>query len=324
MNQKRKEVEVKPPWSKMASNRDVFGDILLELGRENRNIVALNADLSGSTKTAVFAKEFPRRFFNAGVAEQSMMGMAAGLATTGKIVVASTFAVFATGRVYDFIRQSIAYPNLNVKIVASHAGITVGGDGATHQITEDISLMRVLPNMRVVVPADAIETERAFRVIMSEPGPFYFRFGRSASPVILPEDYNFELGKASVLRDGKDVTLAGCGVMVSRALHAAEILKGKDIDARVLNMSTIKPIDRDAIAKAGKETNGLVTCEEHSIIGGLGSAIAEQLVQTSPAPMRLLGIKDCFGESGDAEDLMCKFELTTGSIVKEAEALLKG
>jgi len=315
--------KVKPPWTKTASNRDVFGDTLLELGRENRNIVALNADLSGSTKTAIFAKEFPRRFFNAGVAEQCMIGMAAGLATTGKVVVASTFAVFATGRVYDFIRQSVAYPSLNVKIVASHAGITVGGDGATHQITEDISLMRVLPNMRVVVPADSIETDRAFRAVMSDPGPCYFRVGRSATPVLLPEDYEFNLGKAHVLRDGSDVTIIGCGVMVSKALYAAEILKTKGIDARVLNISTIKPIDTEVLVKACKETKGLITCEEHSIIGGLGSAVAETIVQNRPIPMRLMGIQDCFGESGDAEDLMCKFGLTTDAIVQEAEDLLK-
>ena len=315
--------KVKPPWTKTASNRDVFGETLLELGRENRNIVALNADLSGSTKTAIFAKEFPRRFFNAGVAEQCMIGMAAGLATTGKIVVASTFAVFATGRVYDFIRQSIAYPNLNVKIVASHAGITVGGDGATHQITEDISLMRVLPNMRVVVPADGIETDKAFRAVMSDPGPYYFRVGRSATPVLLPEDYEFCLGKANILRDGSDVTIIGCGVMVSRALHAAVILKTKGIDARVLNMSTVKPMDTEAIHKACRETKGLVTCEEHSIIGGLSSAVAEQAVLNRPVPMRMIGIQDCFGESGDAEDLMCKFGLTTDAIVQETEELLK-
>jgi transketolase len=250
--------------------------------------------------------------------------MAAGLATTGKIVVASTFAVFATGRVYDFIRQSIAYPNLNVKIVASHAGITVGGDGATHQITEDISLMRVLPNMRVVVPADGIETDRAFKAIMSDPGPYYFRVGRSATPLLLPDDYEFTLGKAHVLRDGSDITIIGCGVMVSRALYAAEMLKAKGIDARVLNFSTIKPMDTEALDKACKETKGIVTCEEHSIIGGLGSAVAEKIVQNKPVPMRLIGIQDCFGESGDAEDLMCKFGLTTDTIVRESEDLLKG
>jgi transketolase len=323
MTKKKDWKSVPPPWKETASNRDVFGKTLLELGRENPNIVALNADLSGSTKTGVFAKEFPRRFFNAGVAEQSMMGMAAGLATTGKIVVPSTFAVFATGRVYDIIRQSIAYPNLNVKIVASHAGITVGGDGASHQITEDICLMRVLPNMRVVVPADAVETGKAFKAIMKEPGPFYFRFGRSPTPIIMPEDHEFELGKASTLRDGKDVTLIGTGVMVSKALHAAEMLKVKGIDARVLNVSTIKPMDRDAISKAGKETKGIITCEEHSIIGGLGSAVSEQLVQTNPCPMRMVGINDCFGESGEAEELMCKYGLTAENIVIEAEKLLK-
>jgi transketolase len=308
------QTEVKPPWKMSVNNRDAFGQTLLELGRENTNIVALNADLSGSTKTSVFAKEFPRRFFNCGIAEQCMMGMAAGLATTGKIAVPSTFAVFATGRVYDFIRQSIAYPKLNVKIVATHAGVTVGGDGASHQITEDIALMRTLPNMRVVVPADAIETDRGFRCVVKEPGPFYFRIGRSATPVILPNEYEFQLGKAGYLRDGKDITLIGCGVMVPQALWAAEILQRKGIDARVLNMSTIKPIDKDAIIKAAKDTKAIIACEEHSIIGGLGSAIAEQLVQEKAVPMRFVGVKDCFGLSGEAEDLMCAMHLTARDI----------
>jgi transketolase len=315
--------EVKPPWKMSVNNRDAFGQTLLELGRENTNIVALNADLSGSTKTSVFAKEFPKRFFNCGIAEQCMMGMAAGLATTGKIAVPSTFAVFATGRVYDFIRQSIAYPKLNVKIVATHAGVTVGGDGASHQITEDIALMRTLPNMRVVVPADAVETDRAFRTVVKEPGPFYFRIGRSATPVILSNDYEFHLGKAGHLRDGKDITLIGCGVMVPQALWAAEMLHKRGIDARVLNMSTIKPIDRDAIIKAARETKAIISCEEHSVIGGLGSAIAEQLVQEKAVPMRFVGVKDCFGQSGEAEDLMCAMNLTAKDIANEAEEILK-
>ena len=315
--------EVKPPWKMSVNNRDAFGQTLLELGRENTNIVALNADLSGSTKTSVFAKEFPKRFFNCGIAEQCMMGMAAGLATTGKIAVPSTFAVFATGRVYDFIRQSIAYPKLNVKIVATHAGVTVGGDGASHQITEDIALMRTLPNMRVVVPADAVETDRAFRTVVKEPGPFYFRIGRSATPVILSNDYEFHLGKAGHLRDGKDITLIGCGVMVPQALWAAEMLHKRGIDARVLNMSTIKPIDRDAIIKAARETKAIISCEEHSVIGGLGSAIAEQLVQEKAVPMRFVGVKDCFGQSGEAEDLMCAMNLTAMDIANEAEEILK-
>jgi len=318
-----KDEEVKPPWKMSVNNRDAFGQTLLELGRENTNIVALNADLSGSTKTSVFAKEFPKRFFECGIMEQCMMGMAAGLATTGKIAVPSTFAVFATGRVYDFIRQSIAYPKLNVKIVATHAGVTVGGDGASHQITEDIALMRSLPNMRVVVPADAIETDRAFKVVVKEPGPFYFRIGRSATPVILPNEYEFQLGKAGCLRDGKDITLAACGVMVPQALWAAEMLKKRGIDARVLNFSTIKPIDKDAILKAARETKCIISCEEHSIIGGLGSAIAEQVVQEEPVRMKLIGVKDCFGQSGEAEDLMCAMNLTAKDIAAEAEQMLK-
>jgi len=315
--------DIKPPWKMSVNNRDAFGQTLLELGRENTNIVVLNADLSGSTKTSVFAKEFPKRFFNAGIAEQCMMGMAAGLATTGKIAVPSTFAVFATGRVYDFIRQSIAYPNLNVKIVATHAGVTVGGDGASHQITEDLALMRALPNMRVVVPADAIETDRAFRTVVKEPGPFYFRIGRSATPVILQNDYEFRLGKAFELRDGKDITLIACGVMVPQALWAAEMLKKRGIDARVLNMSTIKPIDADAIHKAAKETKAIISCEEHSILCGMGSAIAEQLVQQKPVTMRFVGTRDCFGQSGEAEDLMCAMNLTAKDIALEAEDMLK-
>jgi len=309
---------------KMANAREAFGEALLQLGREDERIVALNADLSSSTKTNKFAKEFPERFFNAGIAEQNMMGMAAGLATTGKIPVASTFAVFATGRVYDIIRQSIAYPRLNVKIVATHAGITVGGDGASHQITEDIALMRVLPNMRIVVPADAVETVKAFRSIVYDEGPFYMRLGRSDTPVVFDEGYEFTLGKASTVEDGEDVAVIATGIMLSRALEAREMLEDEGISARVLNMSTIKPLDRDAVVRAARDTKGIVTAEEHSIIGGLGGAVAEVCSREHPTRILMVGVEDTFGQSGDAEGLMRHFKLTPERIVEYARKIVEG
>lgn len=307
----------------MLNARDSYGKTLLELGRKNSNIVVLDADLSSSTKTSLFGKEFPDRFFDMGIAEQNMMGTAAGLATTGKIVFVSTFAMFATGRVYDQIRQSIVYPRQNVKIVATHAGITVGGDGASHQITEDIGIMRVLPNMTIIVPADAIETEKVIKNIIYHEGPAYIRLGRANIPVIYDDSHEFEIGKATVHSEGNDVTIIAIGIMVSLALEAAKILKKDGINARVINMSTIKPIDKDIIIKSAKETGAIVTVEEHSIINGLGSAVSEILVENYLVPMKRIGIPDVFGESGDVWELMEKYGLTKENIVKSAHEVIK-
>jgi transketolase len=308
---------------RMMNSRIAFGKTLVELGRKDKRIVVLNADLSSSTKTEMFEREFPTRFFNFGIAEQNMMGTAAGLATTGKIVFASTFAMFATGRVYDQIRQSIAYPNLNVKIVATHAGITVGGDGASHQINEDIALMRVIPNMSIIVPADAIETAGAIRAAVKHEGPLYIRLGREDTPVIFDESYNFRIGKAPTLRDGDDVTIIAMGLMVARALEAADILAREGIDARVINMSTVKPIDEKAIIKASKETGAIVTAEEHNVIVGMGSAVAEVLTGTVKVPQHRVGIPDVFGESGESEELMAKYGLRVMDIVESAHKAIK-
>lgn len=308
---------------KMLNARDAYGKTLLEIGKQNPKIVALDADLSDSTKTCLFGKEFPERFFDMGIAEQNMMGTAAGLATTGKIVFASTFAMFATGRVYDQIRQSIVYPRQNVKIVATHAGITVGGDGASHQITEDIGLMRVLPGMTIIVPADAIETEKVIRKIANHVGPAYIRIGRANVPVIYDDSHEFEIGKATVHKNGNDATIIAIGIMVSIALDAAEILEKEGIYARVINMSTVKPIDKEIIIKSAKETGAIVTAEEHSTINGLGSAVAEVLVENFAVPMKRVGIPDVFGESGDVWELMNKYGLTKENIVKAVHEVIK-
>jgi len=254
----------------MIATRDAYGEALAELGETNKDVVVLDADLSGSTKTAIFAKKFPERFFNMGIAEQNMMGTAAGLAASGKIPFASTFAIFATGRAWEQVRQSIAYPKLNVKIVATHAGITVGEDGASHQSVEDIAVMRVIPNMTVIVPADGVETKKVINEIVRYRGPVYVRLSRGKSPVVLDDSYSFEIGKGVVLKDGTDVSLIACGVMVYKALQAADILGKEGVSARVINISSIKPIDVDLIIRAARETGCVVTAEEHSIVGGLG------------------------------------------------------
>ncbi len=307
----------------MASAREVFGNVLMELGRKDHSIVALNADLSSSTKTSIFAKEFPERFFNMGIAEQNMMAAAAGLATTGKKVFASTFAVFATGRVYDQIRQSIAYPRLNVKIVATHGGITVGGDGASHQMLEDIALMRVLPNMTIIIPADAVETDRVIRYIVEHEGPSYIRLPRTKSPVLFSDDYTFEPGKGHVISEGDDVTIMAIGLLVDRAIDAAKLLKNKGISAGVVNMSCVKPIDRELIIECAGKTGAIVTAEEHSIIGGLGEAVASVLVQNAPCIQEMVAIPDVFGESGESEELMTKYGLTVEDIARKAERALE-
>lgn len=307
----------------MAPQRVAYGKTLVELGRERDDIVVLGADLAGSCKIKDFGQEFPERFFNCGIGEQNLMGVSAGLASTGKTVFASTFAVFATGRAYDQIRQSIAYPKLNVKIVATHAGITVGGDGASHQMVEDIALMRVLPNVKVVAPADAIETSKAIRAISEIKGPVYVRLGRTSIPIITKEDDPFEIGKSTVLNDGDDITLIGTGIMVSRCLKAAKILeKEHEISARVLNMSTIKPLDEEAIVKAARETGGVVTAEEHVVSQGMGSSISQSLSESDHVPMKRVGIPNTFGESGESEELMEKYGLTVKNIVESAHDVI--
>lgn len=303
-------------------NRVAFGLALLDEGRRNERIVALNADLSGSTKTSTFAKEFPHRFFNAGVAECNMMGMAAGLSTTGRPVVASTFAVFATAQVLNVIRQSIAYPRNNVKIVATHAGITVGGDGATHQICEDIALMRVLPHLRVYVPADAQQTYQVILHVLRTDGPAYVRMGRIDTPVIFDHDYRYVPDRVEVLADGDDVTLACCGLLVEEGRKAVTLLADSGISAQLLNVHTIKPLDVAGIESAARRTGRVVSAEEHVVAGGLGSAIAETLAQRYPTPQRFIGLRDHFGESGEPSDLMVAFHLTAADIATSASALV--
>lgn len=306
----------------MIATRDAYGEALKELGGRNKDIVVLDADLSGSTKTSVFAKEYPTRFFNVGIAEQNLMGTAAGLSTAGKIPFASTFAMFATGRGFEIIRNSICYPKLNVKIAATHAGLTVGEDGATHQALEDISLMRSLPNMVVLSPADAIETKQCIAKAAEHNGPVYIRLGRAKVPVIFDESYIFEIGKGVELREGTDVTIIATGVMVEKALLAGEKLAEEGISARIINMASIKPIDEDIIIKAAKETKGIVTVEEHSIIGGLGSAVAEVVSEKYPTRVIRVGTMDTFGESGDGNLLLEKYGLNVDNIVEKAKVIL--
>ncbi len=303
----------------MIATRESYGNILIELGKENKDIVVLDADLSKSTKTAGFAKHFPKRFINAGIAEQNLMGMAAGLATTGKIPFASTFAVFATGRAFEIIRNSICYPKLNVKIAATHAGITVGEDGGSHQSIEDIAIMRSLPHMKIIVPADDVETRQAVRAAAHIDGPVYLRLGRLGVPPIFDENHTFTFGKGNVLKDGKDITIIGMGLMISKCLKAAELLKQEGISARVINISTIKPIDEELIIQAAKETKRILTVEEHSVIGGLGSAVCDVLSTHYPVPVVKIGMNDTFGESGKPEELLTKYGLTVENIYDMAQ-----
>ncbi|WP_312198977.1 transketolase family protein [Anaerospora hongkongensis] len=304
------------------ATREAYGDALKEAGSLYQDIIVLDADLSKSTKTNVFQKAYPERHFNAGIAEQNLMGVAAGLAAAGKIPFASTFAMFATGRAYEQVRNSICYPKLNVKIAATHAGLTVGEDGATHQANEDIALMRAIPNMTVIVPADAAETRQAVLWAAQYKGPVYLRLGRAGVDDIFGDDYTFEHGKAVQIVQGTDVTLIATGIMVGPAVKAAEELKQQGISARVLNIHTIKPIDKAAIIKAAQDTGAIVTCEEHNIIGGLGSAVAEVLVENHPALMERVGVLDTFGESGTPNALVAKYQLTAADIVKAAQKVL--
>lgn len=304
------------------ATREAYGQALEVLGAENENVVVLDADLSKSTKTNMFQKKFPERFFDMGIAEQNMMGVAAGFAAAGKVPFASTFAVFATGRAYDQIRNSICYPRLNVKIAATHAGITVGEDGGSHQALEDISLMRSLPNMTVLVPADGPEAYKAVMAAAAHEGPVYVRLGRSAVPTVTDKEKDFVIGKGSVLREGTDVTLIACGMMVAVALDAAELLVAEGISAAVIDMSTIKPIDRALISEWAAKTGAIVTAEEHNVIGGLGSAVAEVLALDKPVPMEMVGVEDAFGESGTAAALVEKYGLTKEHIAEKAKRVM--
>lgn len=300
------------------AQRNYYGKALADMGRTRQDVVVLDADLAGSTKTSDFKKVAPERFVEVGIAEQDMIGIASGLAASGKTVFASTFGVFATGRCWEQIRLAVAYPRLNVKIVATHCGISVGDDGASHQALEDIAVMRALPNMTVISPADAYEAYAATMAIADFDGPVYMRMGRAEFPTITPEDARFEIGKASVLREGSDVTLIGCGQMVSFCMDAAEKLSAEGIQAEVVNMSTIKPLDTGAILASTGKTGCCVTAEEHSIIGGLGSAVAECLVENGCVPMERVGTRDTFGESGKPADLLAKYKLTADDICEAA------
>ena len=304
------------------ATREAYGKALVELGKKYDNLVVMDADLSGSTKTAMFAKEYPERFFNMGIAEQNMYGAAAGLAVSGKIVCASTFAMFAAGRAFEIIRNSIGYTHANVKICATHAGITVGEDGATHQTFEDIALMRTIPGMTVINPSDGISTAKLLEKAMELDGPCYVRLGRSAVPVFYDDNADFEIGKGKTLRDGSDAAIIATGIMVNEAMIAAEELSKQNIDVRVIDIHTIKPIDQDIIIKAAKETGAIVTAEEHSVIGGLGSAVAEVTAAYAPAKMKLVGQHDVFGESGKPEELKQKYNMTAADIVKAVRELI--
>lgn len=303
---------------KKTATRESYGNALAELGHTNENIIVLDADLAAATKTGIFKKAFPERHVDCGIAEGNMMGIAAGLAAAGKIPFASTFAMFAAGRAFEQVRNSIGYPHLNVKIGATHAGISVGEDGATHQCNEDIALMRTIPGMTVICPSDDIEARAAVKAAAEYEGPVYLRFGRLAVPVINDSpEYKFEMGKGVVLRDGKDITLIATGLEVSETLAAADRLESDGISARVINIHTIKPLDEELILKAARETGKLVTVEEHSVIGGLGSAVCDAVCRSCPVPVKKIGIQDVFGESGPAKELIRKYRLDEDGIYQQ-------
>jgi transketolase len=307
----------------MKATRDGFGEGLVELGQKRDDIVVLSADLTESTRASWFKEKFPERFFSMGVSEQDMMGTAAGLALSGKVAFACTFGAFAAGRAWDQIRVSVAYMNLNVKIVGTHGGISVGEDGPTHQAVEEVALMRMLPNMSVIVPCDAIEAKKLTIASASYNGPVYLRLGRAKEPVITKEDDYFEIGKANLLRDGKDVAIIANGHEVYEAVLAHDILKKENITARIINLHTVKPIDRDIIISSARETGAIVTAEEHTLFGGLGSAVGEVLAQECPVPIEFIGVKDRFGESGSPAELFKLFELTAEDIVKAVKRVIK-
>ncbi|MFA5074135.1 MAG: transketolase family protein [Nitrospirota bacterium] len=305
------------------ATRDAYGDALAALGRKRNDVVVLDADLSGSTKTAKFAKAFPDRFFNMGIAEQDMVSTAAGFAVAGKLPFLSTFAIFATGRAWEQVRQSVCYPNLNVKIVASHAGITVGEDGGSHQSVEDIAVMRVIPHMTVIVPADGPETAQAIEAVAEHHGPCYVRVGRNKVPRISEPGYRFQIGKAHVFNEGKDAAIIATGIMVAEALKARDMLKAEGIDVSVINMPTIKPLDAETVLAAARRCGAIVTAEEHSIIGGLGGAVAEVLAEGQPVPLMRIGIQDKFGTSGDQEGLLSYYNMTVDDIMKAVKSVIK-
>lgn len=301
------------------STREAYGEVLVEIGKEKHNLFVMDADLSMTTKTCYFAKSFPKRFYNAGVAEQNMIGIASGLSKTGKTVVVSTLAVFAPGRVFDQVRNTLVHSNCDVKIVVTHAGISVGKDGSSHQSIEDIALARVIPGMRVIVPCDAVETKKVIRKVVDTKGPFYVRLGRADVPAMTSEKTEFEIGKGYVLKEGKDVALIGCGMTVFEIIKAADILASENIDAEVINMSSIKPIDENLILKSANKTKKIFTCEEHSIIGGLGSAVLEVLEEKTGVFVKRIGINDCFGESGLPEELFEKYGLSAAKIAEKVK-----
>ncbi|MFH1338982.1 MAG: transketolase family protein [Candidatus Omnitrophota bacterium] len=306
----------------MLYQRDIYGKTLVELGKQNPDIVVLDADLSGSTRTSFFAAEFPERFFNFGVAEQNMMATAAGLASCGKTVFVSTFAMFATGRAWDQARNTVCYNNFNVKIVATHAGITAGEDGSSHQALEDIALMRIIPNMKIIVPCDGPQTREAVIAAVKTPGPFYIRLGRAKFPTVETKN-EFEFGKAQVLKEGSDVTLIACGLMVHSALEASQILANEGVSAGVINLHTLKPFDKEAVTKAAVGTRRLVVCEEHSICSGLACCIDEVMSGDCAAKIVRVGIRNIFGQSGSAKELLEEYGLTTQDIVKAARSLVR-
>ena len=308
---------------KKIATRESYGKTLLELGAEMPNLVVLDADLAGSTKTGVFGKAYPDRHFDCGIAEGNMMSIAAGLAAAGMVPFASSFAMFAAGRAYEQVRNSIGYPHLNVKIGATHAGITVGEDGASHQCLEDLALMREIPGMVVMCPADDTEARKAVRAAVKHDGPVYIRFGRAAVPVVFDEDYDFQIGKGSVIREGKDVSIIANGLCVASAIEAAEMLAKDGIDAEVVNICTIKPLDEDLIVKTASKTGKVVTAEEHSIIGALGSAVAECRSEKCPTKMYRIGVRDVFGESASAEVLLHKYMLDGEGVYKQVKAFVE-
>lgn len=303
------------------ATRAAYGEFLVEEGKTNKNLVVMDADLSGSTKTSGFAKAYPDRFFNMGIAEQNLMGAAAGLALSGKTVCASSFAMFAAGRAFEIVRNSIGYTGANVKVCATHAGITVGEDGASHQTFEDIALMRTIPGMTVVNPSDAVSAKLLLKQVVDMEGPAYVRLGRAAVPVFYDENAKLTLGKANVMREGKDVTVIATGIMVAAAMEAASQMAEEGIDVRVIDMHTIKPLDEEIIIKAARETGRIVTAEEHSVIGGLGSAVAEVVVRECPARMAMVGQHDVFGESGKPDELREKYGMTAADIVNAVRGL---
>ena len=305
------------------ATRDAYGKALVELGQKNDKIIVFDADLAAAKKTGMFKTEFPERFIDCGIAEGNMIGVAAGMATTGYTVFASSFAMFAAGRAFEQVRNTIGYPHLNVKIGATHAGISVGEDGASHQCCEDIALMRTIPGMTIINPADDVEARLAVMAAAEMDGPVYMRFGRLAVPRIFDENYKFEIGKGVYLKEGKDVTIIATGLMVERALQAAENLKAEGIDAAVINMATIKPIDRDIIIDAAKKTGAIVTAEEHNIIGGLGGAVAEVVAETIPVPVLRVGVEDAFGKSGPALELLEIYGLNAENICAKAKAAIE-